>query len=151
MNNQLSFVNKEVLNPIAFTVLGASVKTDSSSAIGWFGSGLKYAIAVMLRHNVKFTFKTHGKEYKFSTAVEDFRGEEMEIITCNGEKLGFTTEFGKQWKLEHVFRELHCNTRDEGGTTEIGGAVDSSEQTVIAIDESSLPFGMEVIADILTA
>ena len=135
MNNQLSFVNKEVLNPIAFTVLGASVKTDSSSAIGWFGSGLKYAIAVMLRHNVKFTFKTHGKEYKFSTAVEDFRGEEMEIITCNGEKLGFTTEFGKQWKLEHVFRELHCNTRDEGGTTEIGGAVDSSEQTVIAIDD----------------
>ena len=134
MNNQLSFVNKEVLNPIAFTVLGASVKNDAS-CVGFFGSGMKYAIAVMLRHNVNFSIKTHGKEYKFTTEKRDFRGEDIELILCNGNDLGYTTDFGKTWHLEQAFRELYCNTLDEGGTVEVGGGVDASQQTVIAIDD----------------
>ena len=132
--NTISFINKEELNPISFTVMGASVKKDAS-AIGWFGSGMKYSIAVMLRNNIKFSIETHGKTFSFDTVKKDFRGEEMDIVTCNFDELGYTTEFGKQWSLEAVFRELYCNTLDEGGSVELGGAVDASQQTVISIDD----------------
>jgi hypothetical protein len=134
MNTQLNFVNREELNPIAFTVLGASVK-EEDSCIGFFGSGLKYGIAVMLRHNVEFTIKTHGKEYKFTTEERDFRGTAINLILCNGNDLGYTTEFGKTWTLEQAFRELYCNTLDEGGTVELGGEVCSANQTVISVDD----------------
>jgi len=133
-DNKIHFINREELNPIAFSVMGASVKNDSS-CIGWFGSGLKYSLAVMLRLNVKFSVETHGKTFTFDTVKKDFRGEEMNIVTCNGDELGYTTEFGKQWNLENIYRELYCNALDEGGSVEQGGDVDSSNKTIITIDD----------------
>jgi len=134
MNNTLTFVNKLELDPISFSVMGASVKGDDS-AIGFFGSGLKYAIAVMLRHNVDFNIKTHGKEYKFTSEKRSFRGEDINLILCNEKELGYTTEFGKTWTLEQAFRELYCNTLDEGGKIGVGGEVNADHQTVISVND----------------
>lgn len=95
--------------------IGVSVK-DSDNAIGYFGTGLKYAISVLLRENCKIRIMTDEKVLEFSLHEEEIRGKTFSFICMNGEKLSFTTEFGKNWNVSNAFRELACNTTDEGGS-----------------------------------
>ena len=54
MENYLIIRNKGIIVEEAITLLGASSKRDDDSKIGYFGSGLKYALACFLRNNRKF-------------------------------------------------------------------------------------------------
>ena len=45
------FQNKGLIDVHAISIMGVSVKEDNS--IGFFGTGLKYAIAVLLREGIK--------------------------------------------------------------------------------------------------
>lgn len=111
----------------AFTIAGLSAKPDSINPIGRFGTGLKYAIAVLMRLNIKVTLFIGREEYVFYTKAETFRGVEYSAIRMKKRKgpfarwtyheLPFTTQYGRDWQLWQVFRELHANTLDEGGTT----------------------------------
>lgn len=110
----------------AFSLLGVNVKT-SSSAIGRFGTGLKYAVAVILRHGGTLQLFVDGTEYEFYLHSKDFRGKTFQQIRMrkrdsgplgrwlSSKALPFTTEFGKDWKLWQAFRELMSNTKDEAG------------------------------------
>lgn len=110
----------------AFSLLGVNVKT-SSSAIGRFGTGLKYAVAVILRHGGTIQLFVDGVEYEFYLHSKDFRGKTFQQIRMrkrdsgpvgrwlSSKALPFTTEFGKDWKLWQAFRELMSNTKDEAG------------------------------------
>lgn len=118
-----------VLDPLSFMVMGLSVK-DSSSAIGKFGTGIKYAIAGIVRNGGEIIITCDGTSYYFKGRKREFRGTEFEQILCNGEPLGYTTELGKHWEPWMMFRELHANTLDEGGTT---SAEWSSAATVIEV------------------
>lgn len=110
----------------AFTILGINVKF-TATAIGRFGTGLKYAVAVILRHGGRFRLFVEGVEYEFYLGKLTFRGTDFKQIRMrkrNGlgkwlssKALPFTTEFGKDWKLWQAYRELESNTRDEGGET----------------------------------
>jgi len=101
-----------------------SVK-DSSDAIGFFGTGLKYAIAILLREGCKVTMFAGGDRYEFLTVEGSIRGQAFDLVamahTVEGEpvrdlrELGFTTQLGKTWDLWQAFRELYCNTLDEHG------------------------------------
>lgn len=112
----------------SFTVFGMSAKPNSTNPIGKFGTGLKMAIAVLLRHDIEVTIFRGQEEYVFYTQKSDFRGKQFAFVrmkrrgTLLGRwtysKLPFTTELGKHWELWMAFRELHANTLDEGGETQ---------------------------------
>jgi hypothetical protein len=98
----------------AVTTLGVSVK--NSSAIGYFGTGLKFAIAVLLRHDAEINIYTNGKKHVFSKTPTTIRDQPFDIVTLDGAQLGFTTQLGRDWELWMAFREIACNTLDEKGS-----------------------------------
>ena len=102
------FSTKGVLDLSVITTFGVNVKPNTDNPIGYFGTGLKYAIAVLLRHGIKITLYTNGQEYQFYTKEKDIRGKEF--MVCRYRKTGllnkfsyhelpFTTEHGKNWEL----------------------------------------------------
>lgn len=95
-------------------VMGVSVK-ETENPIGFFGTGLKYAIAVLLRTGHQITLKTGDEIVYFSTREKVIRGETFWQVYMNDEGLPFTTELGKTWEVWQAYRELHSNTLDEGG------------------------------------
>lgn len=128
INQSIEFWTPTDIDPISWSVMGINAKPDSDNPIGLFGTGLKYAIAVLLRtgHTIQITNK--DKTYDFKTIDENFRGKKFQICTCNDERLAFTTELGKNWEVWMAYRELVCNTKDEGGffgshTNEFGGSL----------------------------
>lgn len=119
------FSNKGEIDVRLITTLGLNVKDEShGSPIGYFGTGLKYAIAVLLREGQNITILSGLRRYTFKTEMETVRGKDFTFIYMEGtgrgeadscERLGFTTDLGKNWGLEQAYRELHCNATDEGG------------------------------------
>lgn len=111
----------------AITTFGLHAKPNTDSPIGKFGTGLKYAIATLLRLECKVRVFIGEVEYEFFTKSEDFRGMEFQQVYMKKRKgllakwqsieLPFTTLHGKHWEPWQAFRELESNTRDEGGDT----------------------------------
>lgn len=130
----------------ATTGFGVHAKPNSNNPIGHFGTGLKYAIAVLLREGCKIQLFIGTTEYVFYTKVEDFRGTPIEYVRMkqrNGllsrwtyTKLPFTLALGKNWELWQAYRELHSNTLDEGGYTFLGETYSPEEDTTLFVIDS---------------
>jgi hypothetical protein len=116
------FQNPGLIDRRLITTMGVNVK-ESDDAIGYFGTGLKYAIAVLLREGQGVEIQSGTNQHTFHLKQITIRGKEFQFVyldTYDGERmetmeLGFTTELGKNWQLEQAYRELHCNCVDEGG------------------------------------
>lgn len=109
------FENPGLIDVAAITTMGVSVKEEG--AIGYFGTGLKFAIATILRNGGKITIHRGGEEELTFTAEEIIvRGEPFDRVCMNGEPIGFTTMLGRNWEPWMAFRELASNCRDEGGS-----------------------------------
>ncbi len=132
MNDEVIFWTPGSLDPKAFMVMGLSVK-KSDSPIGYFGTGLKYAIAIILRNGGEIEIETEGERYCLGTVEESFRGEKTTLVTCNKQNLGYTTELGKTWELWQAYRELYCNTIDEGGAVVLPEEDDKKKGTRITV------------------
>lgn len=116
----------------SFTTFGVNAKPNSTNPFGYFGTGLKYAIAVCLRMKQEVVLYRAGVKHTFFLKTAGFRDKQFDFVRMKREKwsfsgmlgtpkysmLPFTTELGKNWELWQAFRELETNTRDEGGTTE---------------------------------
>ena len=140
----VAFTNPGEIDVRLITTLGVNVK-EGRSPIGYFGTGLKYAIAVCLRHGCEIEIYSGLDRHKFSVEKDTVRGKEFGFISLHTvrqgthaepvHRLGFTTDLGKNWELWMAYRELHCNAKDEGG--EGGRAVSSanpaSGQTLIIV------------------
>lgn len=109
----ICFQNIGEIDIEAIRIMGASIKEDG--AIGFFGTGLKYAIAVLLREKQRIVIHSGETRLEFGTKKTVIRGRDFDVVTINGEPIGFTTELGKTWKMWMAFRELYCNCTDEGG------------------------------------
>ena len=109
------FKNEGILDINSIITFGVSVK-EKESAIGFFGTGLKYAIAVLLRNGCDISIKSGETVYDFGTEELIIRGKSFPVITLNGKPLSFTTEYGKTWELWQAARELYSNCLDECGT-----------------------------------
>lgn len=109
------FKNVGEIDPRSITTFGVSSK-ENASAVGFFGTGLKYAIAILLREGCDITIFSGKRQLKFATKTDKIRVDSFQFVTMNRRRLGFTTELGKTWELWQAFRELYCNCTDEGGT-----------------------------------
>jgi hypothetical protein len=128
------FENKGELDIRAIKTFGVNSKDDKESAIGYFGTGLKYAIAILLRNGHDISIYTGGVKYDFGVNRSKIRHDEFDIVTMNGEELGFTTELGKNWEMWQAFRELNSNTLDEKGTAYKGiGCVPQNDRTYVTV------------------
>lgn len=110
----ISFYNSGIINEVSITTFGINAK-DNDSAIGYFGTGLKYAIAVLLRNGHSISIKSGSNNFNFHLKNEQVRGKSFDVVCMNDKTLGFTTELGKNWELWMAYRELFCNAKDEGG------------------------------------
>lgn len=120
----IQFYNSGTLDLRAATTFGVNVKQDSS-AIGLFGTGLKYGIAGVLRQGGNISLFTDNRCFHFMPLNQTIRGKEFQVIgMCETtgpnpttyEPLGWTTDVGKTWKPWMLFREFYCNALDEGGS-----------------------------------
>lgn len=108
------FRNPGLIDLRAAVTLGVNAK-DSDNAIGFFGTGLKYAIAVLLRNKCSVVIYRGHEPYTFATDTHEIRGKAFDFITMSGKELGFTTDLGKNWEPWQAYRELYCNALDEHG------------------------------------
>jgi hypothetical protein len=98
----------------SFELIGASTKREDSTKIGFFGSGLKYSIAYMMRKGIEFRVFSGLNEILFSSVKEPFRGQEFERICINGKPTSYTTTMGPTWQEDwFIVREIYCNAMDE--------------------------------------
>lgn len=112
----IEFANKGEVPINAFKLLGASSKRNDSTKIGYFGTGLKYALAVLLREEIPFKVYSGEKEVKIGTRKTKFLDQEINVITVNGEKTSITIEAGINWEPWFAIREIYSNNLDEGGS-----------------------------------
>ena len=114
------FTNPGEIDIRSISTFGVSVK-EGSNPIGFFGTGLKYAIAVLLRKGHRVTIMSGEIVVNFAVEAQEVRGQSFDFVTMAiGDQqpvsIGFTTELGKQWELWMAYREIACNCKDEGGS-----------------------------------
>lgn len=116
----------------AITIQGLSAKpaAPGEKPIGKFGTGLKYAIAVLIREGCSVTIMTPGQRHKIVGHTGTFRGNDYEGLLMRSwdttkaarpkrTELPFTTHYGSNWEMWMALRELHSNTLDEGGWSKL--------------------------------
>lgn len=112
------FENEGEIDPRLITLIGVNVK-QSVGAIGFFGTGLKYAVACLARWGEELRIQSGPAEFVFTVEEQEIRGKDFGILTMRSRRdslqLGFTTELGKNWEPWMVYRELWCNAHDEPG------------------------------------
>lgn len=141
------FETKGLIDVRAFTTMGLSAKPNTSSPIGYFGTGLKYSIAVLVRLGCTPVVHIGLDTYRFEKRPAEFRGVAYDQLRMRQVKAGwkraryhelpYTTEYGRNWEAWQVFRELESNTRDEGGTTYEAGVANvkpTADMTQIVVD-----------------
>jgi len=110
----IHFSNAGNIDLDVIRTMGVSVK-DTDNPIGYFGTGLKYAIATLLRTGHIISLRTNGETIQFRTKPKTIRNKEFQMIYMDDEQLGFTTDLGRDWEVWQAYRELYANCQDEGG------------------------------------
>jgi hypothetical protein len=134
----VSFANDGLIDLRAVTVFGASSK-ETANPIGYFGTGLKYAIAVSLRLGCKISLWRGEDKYTFHAQPTRIRVDDFDLVCMEGpgegqiQELAFTTELGKNWEAWQAFRELWCNAIDEGGEVRSGPGKGKNGMTIVEV------------------
>lgn len=128
--------SKGLLQERYFTLLGASTKREAEGKIGYFGSGLKYSLAYLLRNEVPFKIFIGDREVVISTTDEKIGENEFKTICINGKQSDITTDFGPKWKAWMIVREFYSNAIDEGDERfeVVDEIVSDPERTCIYLD-----------------
>lgn len=114
MKKYILIQNDGEIESNSFELIGASTKRDEKGKIGFFGSGLKYSIAYMMRNNIEFKIFSGLNEFRFSTKTEILKDKTFERICINGTSTSYTTTMGPTWTQDwFVLREIYCNALDE--------------------------------------
>lgn len=135
----LAFRNQGQLSVLDLTTMGDSIKREDDSKIGKFDSGLKYALAILYRNNVKFRIDLQDRYYTISstTLTDEFNDKSKEVLVVKehidlqledpeldsythvDHITGFSPQLGYNWEFWMAIRELWCNCLDESGTREV--------------------------------
>jgi hypothetical protein len=114
MTRYLSFVSNGEIELAALSLIGASDKRDAEDKLGFFGSGAKHALAVLLREGLDIQLWSGVHPIGITTERVDFRGKSFEAIVVEGHRTSMTTEMGPQWTVQDAVREVYTNAFDEG-------------------------------------
>lgn len=116
-------------------LMGVSSKREQEK-IGFFGSGNKYSIALLLREKIPFKIFSGKNEVKITTMPVMFRNQLFDQIIIDGEKTSLTTSMGVDWETWFAVREIYCNALDEGiATIDVVQKIKSEEgKTTIFIE-----------------
>jgi len=115
MKKYLRIQSNGIIEKEALTLIGASTKRDSKTAIGYYGSGLCYSASSLLRNNIELKIFAGTKEIELSTRPVNFRGNDFEVILVDGEETSLTTTMGgASWDEPFApIREIYSNALDE--------------------------------------
>lgn len=105
--------NKGLLDVTLMKLIGASTKTEDTTKIGQFGTGLKYAISYLLRTGNQFKIFIGETEISFELKELHVLNKSLHEIYCDGVSMNITTQYGYQWTAWEILRELWCNAIDE--------------------------------------
>lgn len=113
------FSNPGLLDLRLITTFGASLK-ETTSPIGQFGTGLKYAIAGLLRLDQSIEMYIGSLHVTFEARPESIRNQSIHTVWMTpgdgaAQPCGFTTTLGQHWEPWMLYRELYANVVDEGG------------------------------------
>lgn len=124
------FVTPTRISYIDLITMGGSEKVGDESKIGQFASGLKYAMALMLRNKVGFKVTTYHntdpqsiftlREYNIEDSVTGKSKTLIGVSEYDGKthsvhNTGFSIDLGLNWEPWMILRELASNVKDEGG------------------------------------
>lgn len=129
----VSFQSPGIIDYRCITTVGASVK-EGDNPIGFFGTGLKYAIAIILRNGGTIDIYRGMERLRFTSKNVPIRGKDFQVVCMNDKEMGFTTEYGKTWKMWQAFRELYCNTLDEKGWMQTGTLAGKPGHTTVVVN-----------------
>lgn len=120
IKSMIIFNNIGLIDLKAIRVFGLHAKVHDNP-LGFFGLGLKQAIAILLRTKHQITLYRGYDKYTFKTLPSSSRGKQFEFVYMDGPdgvsiELPFTLELAKTWEVWQAYRELHSNTLDEKGT-----------------------------------
>lgn len=119
MPAKLIFENSGEIDIRLATIMGVNAK-EGGNPIGFFGTGLKYAIACLCRWGEEITIQSGRATFTFVSEQITIRGKTFSTITMVGPldslQLGFTDQLGCHWKPWMVYRELWSNCQDEPGS-----------------------------------
>lgn len=115
------FANPGLMDLRGLRAFGVNAKIIDSPQ-GFFGTGSKYSISGLLRESCKITLYLGLDRYIFGVKRDEMRGKAFDFVTLthpNGtvEEMPYTLELGKTWEPWQLFRELHSNALDEGGSS----------------------------------
>lgn len=137
MSTIVSLTNPGLIPMEAVTTMGVSAK-EGDNPIGVFGTGLKYAVASLVRTTQRVTVWRGLDRYDFTAERAEVRGKEFDFIRMTGpegaERLGFTTHLGAHWEMWQVFRELYSNCLDEAGEMTMAEVEPREGFTTITVD-----------------
>lgn len=128
MSRSVVFRTPGKLDLRSLTIFGLNAKPSVTNPIGYFGTGLKYAIAVLMRERIPVTIFVGPTKWVIEVEETKFRDKDFASIVLTRHRkflppqkrvLPFTTELGKNWDLWQAYRELESNTLDEQGETYI--------------------------------
>lgn len=113
------FYNPGEIDLNVIRLMGVNIK-ETDSPIGYFGTGLKFAIATLLRTGHDVTLRVNGRpDTDFKARNISVRGETIQGIVMGDEPLSFTTSLGRDWDVWQAYRELTSNAIDECGGVSI--------------------------------
>lgn len=114
MKKYILIQNDGEIESNSFELIGASTKRGDSGKIGFFGSGLKYSVAYMMRNSIDFKIFSGETELKFTTLPEKLKDQTFDRICINDKQTSYTVTMGPTWTEDwFVLREIYCNALDE--------------------------------------
>ena len=128
MKDWICFRNDGLIDLDLIRVMGVSVK-EKENPIGYFGTGLKYAIAVLLRTGHHVVLSRGDEQFAFQLKSQKIRGQEEYRVWMNSEPLGFTAGLGRNWEPWQAYRELASNALDENGEVFVGNGFRTPDGT----------------------
>lgn len=135
----LTISNKGLLDVRLVSLMGGTTKRGNDYKIGRFGSGLKYALAWLVRNNVDFKIFIGHQEVQITTRTERIQGTDFDVLYIDGERTSISSSMGTDWEAWMIVREIFCNAIDEGDyertiTDEPTGAEDRTTFCLQLID-----------------
>ena len=113
-DNYICFENKWEIDISSLLLMWCSSK-NWIDTVWKFWTGLKYAIAVLLRLKIDFRMFIWKNEVKIELKEISINWIKFNQILINWKETWFTTELWKHWQLWQWVREFYANCLDEKG------------------------------------